>query len=185
MINRYFLMRHGESEPNVQRLITCDPVDSVTKYGLTQHGRQQVLKSAGIFASEHESKPVIISSDFLRASQTAQILAEVYKVDFENDERLRERDFGQLAGQSIDNYAKIWDVSDQDPNATPFEAESSQSVLDRVKSVIDECEARYKSRNIILVSHGDPLVIACSYFQHGTLTNIIHHFANAEIRRLI
>ena len=185
MVNQYFLMRHGESESNVLRLIACDPVNSATKHGLTLNGRQQVFKSAGIFASEHESKPIIISSYFLRASQTAQILAEVYKVNCKNDERLRERNFGQLAGQSVDNYAKVWDVSDQDPDSTPFDAESSQSVLDRVKSVIDECESRYKSRNIVLVSHGDPLVIACSYFQQGSLTNIIHHFANAEIRRLI
>lgn len=178
-------MRHGESGSNVQSLIACDPVESATKYGLTENGRQQVLKSASIFASEHGPKPVIISSDFLRASQTAQILAEIYEVDFKNDTRLRERDFGKFAGQSIDNYAKIWGVSDLDPEATPFDAESSRSVLDRIKSVIDECEARYESRNIILVSHGDPLVIAYSYFQHGTLANIIHHFANAEIRRLI
>ena len=53
-----------ESESNVLRLIACDPVNSATKHGLTLNGRQQVLKSAGIFASEHESKPIIISSDF-------------------------------------------------------------------------------------------------------------------------
>ena len=178
-------MRHGESESNVLKLIASDPVGSVAKNGLTQNGRQQALKFANIFADEHDTKPIIISSDLLRASQTAQILAEVCKVDFKYDERLRERDFGKLDKQSIDNYTKIWEVSDQDPDATPYDAESSRSVLVRVKSVIDGCEVRYKSRSVVLVSHGDPLVIACSYFQHGTLTKIVHHFANAEIRRLI
>ena len=43
--NKYLIMRHGESEANVAGLIVSDPAIGCERYGLTELGRQQVLRS--------------------------------------------------------------------------------------------------------------------------------------------
>ena len=182
MKNRYYLMRHAESEPNLQGLIACDPEKSIDKNGLTVKGRRQAQDSVQLFKPKASSKPIIISSDFLRAYETAQIAAKVFVTDVQLDPRLRERNFGEFSGESVSNYEEVWAISDKDPDATPYGAESARSVLDRVTDVIRDCENRYVDKDIMLVSHGDPLVIVYSYFQHGSLDKIVHHFSNAEIR---
>lgn len=184
MKNRYYLMRHSESESNTQALISCDPITNLDKNGLTKKGIKQAQTSAQIFKKENNIVPIIISSDFLRAHETAKVVADVFSTNVELDTRLRERSFGEFSGKSIDNYKKIWKVSDQDPKAKPFGSESSEEVFERINAVIENCELRFIDENIILVSHGDPLVIVYSYFQHSVLTQIVHHFANAEIRSL-
>ena len=71
MHNRYFLMRHGESEANVADLIISYPETGCKRYGLSKQGRQQVRLSA--LESGLGSDTLIISSDFLRARETATL----------------------------------------------------------------------------------------------------------------
>ena len=40
--NRYFAMRHGQSEANAAGIIVSDPANGCPRYGLTPLGRQQV-----------------------------------------------------------------------------------------------------------------------------------------------
>ena len=183
MNNTYYLMRHGFSESNEQGIIACDE-SSVTKYGLTDVGRQQAVEAAAVFKDQINSKPVIISSDYLRAHQTALILAEQFGVEVTLDKRLRERNFGTLNGTDFANYKKVWNVSDDDPDATPFEAESTRQLVARVQAVIDEVELTHNGQTIVLVSHGDPLIAINSYFVNGGFGPEVHYMGNAEIRPL-
>ncbi len=185
MKNRYYLMRHGESEPNLKRLIADKSSESIAKNGLTPKGKLQAASSAKELASKKDLQPVVISSDFLRAYETAQIVAKDLDVDVKKDVRLRERNFGEFSGKSIDNYERVWAISDKNPSATPFGAESTNAVLARMKAVVKDCEDNYANKDILLVGHGDPLIIAYSFFKYGVLTKMIHHFSNAEIRKLI
>ncbi len=183
MKNTYYLMRHGFSLSNEQGIIACDD-SSITQYGLTQTGKDQAASAAQTFKQIVKTAPLIISSDYLRAHQTAQILADAFDTRVILDRRLRERDFGQLNGTDFANYKKVWNVSDDDPDATPFDAESTRAVVSRVQAVIGEAESKYTDQTIVLVSHGDPLIAINSYYINDGFGAEMHYMGNAEIRPL-
>jgi probable phosphoglycerate mutase len=186
MNNSYYVFRHGESRANVEGIIVSDPVVGTVDYGLTDEGRRQVR--AGISGAEiFDADTLIVSSDFLRAVQTAEIIREALgaaPVVF--DERLRERFFGEREGLSHENYAATWKNDASDPNQAHNGAETVGEVLERMQAVISSLEEAYSGRKIILVSHGDPLMILLSSFagvgpgQHRSLPYI----GTAEIRPL-
>jgi broad specificity phosphatase PhoE len=183
MRNTYYLMRHGWSESNEKAIAVSSSDKALTGFGLTKKGRLQAERAANIFLAKHTDIPVIYSSDFLRAVQTAEPLAVKYNVEVQEDSRLRERDFGELDGTSADNYHRIWDF-DSDPDSTAYHSESLRQMVDRVQSLIYEIERQYEKRIIVLVSHGDPLVAINSYYMYGDYRPLIHKFGNAEIRRI-
>ena len=185
MHNRYFLMRHGESEANVADLIISYPETGCKRYGLSKQGRQQVRLSA--LESGLGSDTLIISSDFLRARETAQIAAEVLACRPPvTEERLRERFFGQLEGSSSANYEQVWAQDEIDPGAPLLGAEPAHAVMERMGAVIEHLEVVDVGQTILLVSHGDPLRFLQLWAagrqaqEHQSLP----HFAPAEIRPL-
>lgn len=183
MKNTYYLMRHGWSESNELHVIACSPEGSLEGFGLTDKGRYQAAKAADIFAKVVAQKPIIYSSDFLRARQTAEAVASVCHSKVITDVRLRERNLGELDGASADDYYKVWDA-EPDPDAHPLNSESLRQIVGRVMSLIDDCEQNYIERVVLLVSHGDPLVAINSYVMHGDYRPPIHYIGNAEIRRI-
>lgn len=91
---RVYFVRHGESEANVQHVIT----NRGHAYPLTEKGRAQAqalteeLTGAGITR--------IVSSPLLRAAQTAEILSAGLGLSYEVADALREFDCGVLEGRS-------------------------------------------------------------------------------------
>ena len=63
-----FLVRHGETEDNVNQIM-----QGQTHGRLTQHGREQAASVARRLANEDVA--AIVSSDLRRAIQTAEIIA--------------------------------------------------------------------------------------------------------------
>lgn len=185
MKNRYFLMRHGESEANVADLIAGDPDVGCKAYGLTNRGQQQALDSASQSGLPPET--LIFCSDFLRARQTAQIAARALGCGHPVLEpRLRERFFGTLEGTSASNYARVWSQDELDPEASPWEAEPAVQVAQRLGQHLNELETRYQNEWILLVSHGDSLRFLQLWAAGRPLTEHqkVRHFSQAEIRAL-
>ena len=185
MNNRYFLMRHGESEANVENLIISYPGTGCRKYGLTKRGRQQARISA--LESGLGPETLIVASDFLRAQETAQIVGEVLACRPPTiDERLRERFFGQLEATSAANYEQVWLQDEIDPASPLCGAEPAALVMERMSAVVEHLESVDVGQTLLLVSHGDPLrflqlwAAGRSSREHQSL----EHFGPAEIRPL-
>ena len=89
--NRYFILRHGESEANKADVISSNPNIATKIHGLTEQGKEQAKNAApalfnilrqqkeiishGIESFETNFEPItikIISSDFTRAIETAE-----------------------------------------------------------------------------------------------------------------
>lgn len=105
-----FLVRHGEAEQNVRRILDSFPGNP--EFGLTEAGREQVRKSAEAIA--HEGVDFLFSSPIRRARETAEAIAEACGgVSVSFDDRLRETDFGVWSGRSADDF---W-AKYPDPNA--------------------------------------------------------------------
>ena len=87
--NRYFALRHGQSESNLEGVISSAPAVGTTKHGLTAEGRLQARQSAtrllDLVGRENLGSLAFVSSDFTRAWQTAEeALAAVSRiVEFE------------------------------------------------------------------------------------------------------
>ncbi|MFG0287059.1 MAG: histidine phosphatase family protein [Rhodopirellula sp. JB044] len=157
--NRFFVLRHGQSEANEQSLIASCPTIAVERYGLTTKGREQVHES---ISQQHEAlkrATRIYTSDFLRTRQTAEIAAEQLGVPIENELRLRERYFGQWDGQSDQNYQTVWTADYEDASHQKWGVESARSVSQRTLEFLLSIDAASEGETYLLVSHGDPLQI--------------------------
>lgn len=187
MKNTYYLMRHAQSEANKQGIVVSDPLTACQAFGITELGHRQIEESIDPLRDVLNENTVIVSSDFLRAKETAEKVAEMIGVKkIQVDSRLRDRFFGDFEGQSDQNYEKIWELDRTDPEHTKWNNESTNAVQKRMQELLNELEKIYSGKTILLVSHGDPLqIIFTSYVgknvgQHRD----IHKIENAEIRDL-
>lgn len=154
--NKYFGMRHGEAETNVRGLIIGDPAKGTTAFPLTDRGRNAVRESLRSLSPVGDY--VIVSSDFLRAKETAEIANDFLKAEaLIFDERLRERFFGNYENGPDDHYDKIWQNDAKNPEQSFNGVEPANHVMERVTSVISDMENKYIGKSILIVSHGDPL----------------------------
>jgi broad specificity phosphatase PhoE len=88
----YFL-RHGQSEANVKRVFAGQKENSP----LTELGKQQAETAANNL--ENASITKIVSSNLIRAQQTAEIVASRLGIrDVTTDDRIAEYDMGALTG---------------------------------------------------------------------------------------
>lgn len=159
--NRYFGLRHGQSQANEQGLIVSSPGVGVRNFGLTQAGKDAV-EACQLPSGEKQ----IYSSDFLRTRETAGIVADSLGLSVELSVLLRERYFGDWDLQSSENYDRVWDEDLRDPTHTEWKVESVQSVADRMSKFIRRCEGNHQASAIVLVSHGDPLqILECLFRQ--------------------
>jgi probable phosphoglycerate mutase len=159
LANRFSVMRHGQSKANAAGIIvSCIGNDRRGDYGLTELGREQALAASR--GSDLPKDTVICSSDFSRATQTAEIArAQLGAAEVALAEALRERCFGKWEGSSTGNYARVWAADETDPDHAAGDVESAAAVLNRMTALIVDLERRYSGRDILLVSHGDPLQI--------------------------
>jgi probable phosphoglycerate mutase len=184
--NRYFIMRHGQSESNVIGILVTDPANGIDSYGLTNLGKEQV-KEAVLSNKLLDKETIICASDFKRARETAEIAMKVLKAKPVNHEKkLRERYFGIFEKASVSNYAKVWLEDRVNPESKKYEVESANEVLSRVTSLILDLEKKYSGKNILLVSHGDPCQLLSIGFMKKSASehNTLKFIENAEIREL-
>ncbi|CAF1650016.1 unnamed protein product, partial [Didymodactylos carnosus] len=171
--NDYYILRHGESEAQLEHLITSNPLQCVNTYGLTEKGKQQVLHSIDQFKPSLltvDRSIHIYTSDFLRAQQTAKIVCNQLNIpedELNICEELRERAFGIYNGKSMDNYEKIWTLdatNDHEHLLNKTQVESTRDVIRRTTKLIANLEKLYSNDIILLVSHGDTLQILQTAF---------------------
>jgi len=184
--NNYYLMRHGESLANRRGLIVSAPENAIDDYGLTTRGADHVMQSA--LNTRLDRETIIISSDYKRARETAEIMQSVVDCHAEIvlDQRLRERGFGRWELEDHSNYELVWQNDLTTPNTSIEQVETVEATLNRSISLLDELKEKYSEKNILLVSHGDVLQILLAHHHginprfHRSLTAI----GNADIRSL-
>ncbi|MEI6494528.1 MAG: class I tRNA ligase family protein [bacterium] len=153
--NKYLLMRHGESDGNLNDLISCNVADD---NHLTEKGRDEVKKTA----EELKDKKIdfIFASDFVRTKETADILAAELGLKSEQiifDQRLREWNVGKVNGGKWADYDKTYPSKHDKLEKIPDGGESVREVKKRLGDIAYELENKYQGKNIVLISHGLPL----------------------------
>ncbi len=163
--NKYYAFRHGESQANVEGIIVSNPSIGTAKYGLSKEGRRQVEESAARLSAA-VSDAVIVASDFLRTVETADIVRRVFGAESVRlDPRMRERQFGQWDGACYTHYSDTWKKDAVDPDQMIDGVESANAVRRRMVDAVLSLEADFYDRDIVLVSHGDPLRLLQTAFE--------------------
>ncbi|MEY4744458.1 MAG: hypothetical protein RL272_403 [Candidatus Parcubacteria bacterium] len=166
--NRYFLQRHGEAETNVADVISCWP--ELREWHLTEKGRAQVAASAKEL--KREKVDVIVSSDLLRTKETAQIISAEVGAPVTFDPRLRELDVAAFNGKTVKEFHAAAAGLDRFDEPVGGSGESLNDVRRRMVAFLKELDATYSGKNIVIVSHGDPLWMLQTCFQGLTRDRI-------------
>ncbi len=189
--NVYYALRHGTSLANERGIVVSTPANGVAEWGLSPGGRtdceRRFADPAWVTPPFDASDTLVISSDFRRARETAEVLCAIARLAPPvTDPGLRERNFGSLELGSATRYADVWDRDEAEPNHGFAGSETTDAVAARVLGVVERSESSYSGKRIVLVSHGDPLQILEAVLrgmpshQHRRLS----HLGNAELRRL-
>ncbi len=167
-MNKLVLLRHGQSQWNLENRFTGWKNVSLTEKGIKE------ANNAGLLLKKNNINIQIVFSSVLeRANQTAVIalrsaeLEHLFQngiLNYERDQSLNERDYGDLVGlnkkETADKFGKdqvhIWRRSYDTP---PPNGESLKNVVDRVGPYFDEKihPLIKKGKNIIIVAHGNSL----------------------------
>ena len=149
-MGRLLLIRHGESEGNRDRTFTRTP-----DVPITADGRRQVEAAAEWIAGRYDPMR-LVTSPFLRARQTAELLAARLRLPVSVEEDLRERSYGELAGRP---YASARECADYDPAVywlwcPPGGGETLVDVAARAGPVLDRVARSAAGEDVVVVSHG-------------------------------
>jgi uncharacterized phosphatase len=152
------LVRHGETEAN--RLGCFAGADDVP---LTEAGRAQAHELALRLGREFRPE-VLVSSEFLRARQTSEIIASVLGLAAEAVPGIQERDFGCLKGHPYARLGEMMSLSLCKPWMwSPAGGESLDDVRRRAVTALDALRLRYPGREIVVVCHGAVIQAVCAH----------------------
>ena len=202
--NTYCALRHGHSLANQARIISSNPNVATIQHGLSPVGHEQATVAAKAILEYYTNAEfdgiVILTSDYLRAMETAQHVTRAFSKDSSllddgSDDairllvetRLRERWFGAYDGGPDTQYQNVWNEDALDPNHTKANVESVHSVMRRVTECILECEDTSSNNLILCVAHGDVLQILQAAFakMDGSLHRSVEHLETATLRPLV
>lgn len=156
MTTRVLFVRHGETDWNV-----AHRMQGHTDIPLNENGRAQAACGREYFASMKGEIAGFFSSDLLRASQTAEIIAEPHGMAVERDSRLREMNLGVFQTydrtESEAKYPAEWASYGASRTFKIPGGESKVELYNRVAAGVEDIAAKFAGKTIIVVAHGGAL----------------------------
>ncbi len=156
---RFLIIRHGETEWNVQRR-EMGQLDSP----LTALGIAQARAVATRIATAH-SPVAIHASDLGRAAHTARIIGEACQVEPLSDPRLRERHYGLFQGRTFDEAEAFrpgaraaFRTADAD-YVVPDDGESARQAGSRALASLEAIATAHTGGTVVVVTHGSLLML--------------------------
>jgi broad specificity phosphatase PhoE len=151
-VTRLVLIRHGQSVANAARRFTLGPEEP-----LSPLGRSESL-AVGRRLRERFDPVAIYTSPFVRALETARLIAGCFGLEPIVVPELREQHYGDLHGLSYDVLARdLASAAAQVGGAwrlRPPGGETLEEVAQRVAPALAALAARHLGQEVIVVSHG-------------------------------
>lgn len=175
-------MRHGQAENNVNRILVGRHIES----HLTHYGRQQVEDTARYLQNVPIEKVYV--SPVTRTVETAKIVSKILGISYEIDERLYEIELGKLVGMNyddiIDKYGNLFlkFYAGADSMLSNYGVESFTAVKRRIKDLMDEIKETEHDKNVLMITHLDPIKAAISVLLDLKPEALFHwHIRNAAL----
>jgi broad specificity phosphatase PhoE len=156
------LIRHGVTDSNAGGVLQGHlPVP------LNEDGRRQAQQLAQRLAQWRPAIRTLISSDLVRAAQTAEPIARSLKLEPIFDPAWRERMLGEYQGKSV-GEKKMWDAATG--HLTPPGAESVQDMRHRVTVALSALPEQFAKRSpVVVITHGGVIRTIWRLFKEGKL----------------
>jgi 2,3-bisphosphoglycerate-dependent phosphoglycerate mutase len=156
-MTRFIVVRHGETQWNVEERIQGHGDSPLTDKGLAQ---------AEAIAARLAQEPfdVLVASDLGRAMRTAQAIARRCGPDVIADARLRERSFGAGEGMTYAEVDRAWPdvfsrMRETDPDFVIPGGESRRQFHERVRDAFVALAREHVGRRVAVVAHGGVLAV--------------------------
>ncbi len=153
----FYIIRHGETEGNVKKIL-----QGHSDYPLTKEGISQAKQAAKRLESIHFDEA--FSSDLFRAKHTAELILLEKKIAVKTTEKLRERSFDKYEGKPWlhlnselkEMWAKYEKLQDKEKFKFKFseKQESDDELSTRMITFLREIAITYPGKTILIVSHG-------------------------------
>jgi broad specificity phosphatase PhoE len=149
----FYLVRHGQSQANVDRIVQGPSVDT----HLTEKGRKQAEELAETLADIHFD--AIYSSDTVRSKETAEIINKRFHSPLLTNATIRERSFGNYVGTNVEAFLakyKNFDAMSTDEKLAyqiDENEESNLSGLKRLSSFLTAVAGENPEKTILVVTH--------------------------------
>lgn len=156
-VTNLYLIRHGESVPNVEPIIGGMRGDA----GLTERGHTQAALLETRLAASAIRADVLYASTLPRARQTAEYVARALKLPVQFDDEWQELRPGEADGMSVAEWEHRyggyeWGFADPYQPFSPG-GESWAAFLIRVGGAITRLVQRHPDQTVAVVCHGGVL----------------------------
>ncbi len=152
-LTTFYLVRHGQTDWNKEKKL-----QGQTDVPLNEEGEEQAKQLARVL---HEVNfDLAFSSDLLRAKRTAEIILLEKNLHIEVTNVLRERNFGELEGGSVDallaHFALLTKLNSQERKQHKLsnDVESDEEVITRLITFLRETAITHPKKTILVASHG-------------------------------
>lgn len=136
-----YLVRHGIK------------VKEIGDVPLSANGLEQAKLTASLL--EDKSIKHVYASPLRRAKETAQCIASPHALPVLEDDRLRERaNWGDLAGQTFQEFVDMWNRCSRDREYVPPVGDSAQRAGERLDAFAKEVSKVHANDEIVAVTHG-------------------------------
>ncbi len=154
--NRYIFIRHGESTNNLNETLDTELSDGTA--GLTARGREQARQVAQKLKTEKID--VIISSQFARAKETADIIGQEIKLAVTTESRVNEYHIGLVyEGKTIEEFHQGFGDRAVRLHEAPPGGETWLQIRARMFNILHQLDAKYEGKTILIVTHSDPIYV--------------------------
>jgi broad specificity phosphatase PhoE len=172
-----YVIRHGESEHNIDRTVMAHTHDS--QHNLTELGQKQVQKTAEFIKTKVFGKTVLYCSPYLRTIQTAKAIHALLpeQVPFYENPLLREWELGNLydfnnrtpeakkefkaAGQFYFRYQNGESLADVYLRATMF-----------MNTVVERLKQQQRFENVVIVTHAAFIQMLLSFLMNLSVEDL-------------
>ncbi len=162
-MTRLILVRHGETDHNVNLVITSGAPGNP----LNERGAGQARELARTLIPM--APAAVYASPLLRARQTAEILAQACGLSVDYVDDLRECDVGELEGRGdAESFARFdatfehWYHGDDLDFPLGPGGETGRAAVERAAAVVRAIAAAHPDGTVVAVSHGTLLQLAAT-----------------------
>lgn len=150
-ITRIYFMRHGEVH-NPKKVI----YGRLPHFPLSEKGRTDIAGKISFFRKKKIN--IIFSSPLLRARQTAKIISKALNVKYRTTKMISEIDM-VFEGMDLEEYKSKYQPFLYEDKILEMGSESIESIKARMMKFLKKILKKYKNKNILVISHGDPIMI--------------------------
>ena len=161
-----YILRHGvyENERNVNPF-------RLPNFPLSDEGKKQINEIAGYLKDKNIS--AIYSSPILRTKQSAEIVGKILNKKINYSSLIIEIN-SPFQGMDLDKYHIIKNEAGiyKNPDYLNNGGETTKQVYNRMKEFLEMILEKHKGENVLMVSHGDPII----FLLYGTVEKDLNKY---------